>query len=90
MELDARGVRIEHKEPLRTFLTNLPCTVPCEEPDACAFMKAEVECENRLFPSPPLPAKEGPVFPPPAPLSPSDVQLLPPPAEISAEKPATH
>jgi hypothetical protein len=90
MELDARGVRIEHKEPLRTFLTNLPCTVPCEEPDACAFMKAEVECENRLFPSPPLPAKEMPVFPPPAPLSPSDVQLLPPPAEISAEKPATH
>jgi hypothetical protein len=48
-----------------------------------------VECENRLFPSPPLSAKEGPVFPPPAPLLPSDVQLLPPPAEIPAEKPVT-
>src|SRR6185436_2067449 len=35
MELDARGVQIEHNHPLRTFLTNLPCTTQCEDPDAC-------------------------------------------------------
>jgi hypothetical protein len=89
MELDARGVRIPHNQPLRTFLTNLPCTVPCEDPDACEFMKAETACDNQLFPSPPLTEKAGPVFPPPAPMSPSDIQLLPPPAADSAQKPAS-
>ena len=42
MELDARGVRIEHNQPLKTFLTNLPCTAPCEDPDACEFLNAEM------------------------------------------------
>jgi len=41
MELDGRGVRIEHDQPLRTFLTILPGTAPCEEPDACAFNECE-------------------------------------------------
>ena len=45
MELDGRGVRIEHDQPLRTFLTNLPGTAPCEEPDACAC----IECEAAAF-----------------------------------------
>ncbi len=88
MELDARGVRIEHNQPLRTFLANLPCTAPCEDPDACAFLNAEMESMNQLFPCPPIPANAGPVFPPPAPMSSSDIQLLPPPMENSGEKPA--
>jgi hypothetical protein len=88
MELDARGVRIEHNQPLKTFLTNLPCTAPCEDPDACGFMNVEMANENRLFPSPPMPAGSVPVFPPPGPLSPTDIQLLPPPVENSGEKPA--
>jgi Outer membrane efflux protein len=88
MELDARGVRIEHNQPLRTFLTNLPCTTPCEDPDACEFLNAEMASMNPMFPSPPMPGKAGPLFPPPAPMSESDIQLLPPPAENSGEKPA--
>jgi hypothetical protein len=39
MELDGRGVRIEHEMPYRTYLTQLPNTAPCEEPDACGFMQ---------------------------------------------------
>ena len=35
MELDPNGLRIEHEQPLRTFLANLPNTVPFELPDAC-------------------------------------------------------
>jgi hypothetical protein len=85
IELDARGVRIPHNQPLRTFLTNLPCTTPCEDPDACEFMNAEMASMGQLFPSPSMPGKAGPLFPPP---SDSDIQLLPPPAEISGEKPA--
>lgn len=88
MELDARGVRIEHNQPLKTFLTNLPCTVPCEDPDMCEFLNAEMASMNQLFPCPPMPGKAGPVFPPPAPLSESDIQLLPPPVENSGQKAA--
>src|SRR6185369_1338652 len=36
MELDPAGLRIEHRQPLRSFLQNLPDNVPCECPDACA------------------------------------------------------
>jgi outer membrane protein TolC len=36
MELDANGLRIEHDQPLKTFLVNLPAAAPCECPDACA------------------------------------------------------
>jgi hypothetical protein len=88
MELDARGVRIEHNQPLRTFLTNLPCTTPCEDPDACEFLNAEMASMNQLFPSPPLPGKADSVFPPPALAPPSEIQLLPPPVENSGQKPA--
>ncbi|MEX2307096.1 MAG: TolC family protein [Pirellulales bacterium] len=35
MELDTQGIRIPHDQPLRTYLAELPCTVPCELPDAC-------------------------------------------------------
>ena len=41
MELDGRGIRIPHEQPLRTFLFNLPYTAPWEEPDACAMMNCE-------------------------------------------------
>src|SRR4051812_22618733 len=88
MELDARGVRIDHNQPLRTFLTNLPCTAPCEDPDACAFMNAEMATMGQLFPCPPAPGKAGALFPPPAQMSESDIQLLPPPVENSGQKPA--
>src|SRR4051794_18269840 len=90
MELDARGVRIEHNQPLKTFLTNLPCTAPCEDPDACEFENAEIAGINQLFPSPPLSGKSGPVFPPPALTPESDIQLLPPPVEDLVPKPAAN
>lgn len=35
MELDASGLRIEHQQPLRSYLENLPNTAPCELPDFC-------------------------------------------------------
>lgn len=37
MELDGRGVRIAHDQPLKTFLANLPNDVMCEEPDPCGL-----------------------------------------------------
>jgi hypothetical protein len=54
MELDPRGVRIAHNQPLKTFLLNLPCTAPCEDPDACAMMNAEVAGMKQMFASPQL------------------------------------
>jgi hypothetical protein len=36
MELDPRGIRIAHEQPLKAFLAMLPNSVPCEYPDACA------------------------------------------------------
>lgn len=36
MELDERGMRIEHDQPLKSFLANLPATAPYEEPSPCA------------------------------------------------------
>jgi hypothetical protein len=36
MELDPYGVRLEHGQPLKTFLTELPPTAPCEWPGPCA------------------------------------------------------
>lgn len=35
MELDNRGIRIEHDQSLKTFLTEAPFPVPCELPNAC-------------------------------------------------------
>ena len=36
MELDPNGLRIPHQQPIRSFLENLPPTVPaCELPDFC-------------------------------------------------------
>jgi hypothetical protein len=43
MELDSQGIRIPHEQPLKTFLTQLPCTVPCELPDACAHLPPTTE-----------------------------------------------
>jgi hypothetical protein len=59
MELDARGVRMPHNQPLRTFLTNLPCTAPCEDPDVCAFMHAETKEIHRMFPAPEMDTMNG-------------------------------
>jgi hypothetical protein len=42
MELDGRGIRIEHTQPYRTYLTQLPNTVPCEEPDMCGFLDSDL------------------------------------------------
>ena len=36
MELDPYGIRLEHEQPLKTFLTHLPPTAPCEYPAPCA------------------------------------------------------
>lgn len=36
MELDGRGIRIDHGQPLKSFLNEAPFPPPCELPDACA------------------------------------------------------
>jgi len=90
MELDARGVRIEHNQPLKTFLTNLPNTVPCEDPDACAFMHAETKSMLESLPPPPQTPvspneKAGETAPPPAPQPPANIA---PPAAPAVPPPA--
>jgi hypothetical protein len=45
MELDANGLRIEHEQPLRSFLTVLPPTAPYELPSACAGLDPG-QCES--------------------------------------------
>ena len=88
MELDARGVRIPHNQPLRTFLTNLPCTTPCEDPDACAFLNAEMADINQPLASPAVPGEAGPALPLLESMPESEIELLPPPVENSGQKPA--
>jgi hypothetical protein len=94
MELDFQGNRIPHNQPLKTFLANLPPTVPCEDPDACAFMEAEVAGMKQIFPAPadgivpavgavdsmPLPAKVQPQVPVTPPQTPSTPPQTPPAA----------
>ena len=94
MELDGRGLRIEHDQPLRTFLTKLPDTVPCEDPDACAMLDHDIadigtttdkDESAAIVPRPsPLPRQgDGPALQGPQ-STPSDavptIELLPPPA----------
>jgi hypothetical protein len=45
MELDANGIRIEHEQPLKTFLETLPATAPHELPSPCAGVTPEA-CET--------------------------------------------
>jgi hypothetical protein len=45
MELDANGIRIEHEQPLKSFLINLPDTAPFELPSPCAGVIGK-ECES--------------------------------------------
>lgn len=50
MELDGRGIRIPHDQPLKTFLFNLPDSVPYEEPNACAMMQCEGGVLQEILP----------------------------------------
>jgi hypothetical protein len=99
MELDGRGIRIEHDQPLRTYLTELPCTVPCEEPNACAFLYDDegalsegvpagvsgVDGEEELpRPSPQQRPADGPTLKGPM-STPSGADLLPPPVQPSTD-----
>jgi hypothetical protein len=45
MELDANGIRIEHEQPLKSFLTSLPHSAPYELPSLCAGVVSG-ECES--------------------------------------------
>lgn len=47
MELDPRGLRIEHDQPLATFLAGSPYAVPCELPDFCAELKPSSQRASR-------------------------------------------
>jgi hypothetical protein len=92
MELDGRGVRIEHDQPLRTFLSALPNTAPCEDPDFCARLDYDDEtlregvdgarrangAEELPRPSPPPRSSGGPA-PPNSPEATTPAGLLPPP-----------
>ncbi len=98
MELDGRGIRIEHDQPLRTYLTNLPCTAPCEEPNPCADMQCEgmgvgaasnstVETTEESDtktprPSPSPRGMEGPALQGPSSTG-QGAELLPPPSQPS-------
>jgi hypothetical protein len=84
MELDSRGVRIEHNQPLKSFLNWAPFPPPRECPDACAPAHGgEVEpidvapaVEDLPVPNPlDAPAPMGPARP-----SPGAPALLPPPS----------
>jgi hypothetical protein len=46
MELDGRGIRIEHNQPYRTYLTHLPDTAPFEEPMPCGFLGCDEAALN--------------------------------------------
>jgi hypothetical protein len=99
MELDGRGVRIVHDQPLRTFLTQLPCTAPHEEPEPCGLMDCEgvslgegqtydsnsgVDTEELPRPSPQVRPMDGPSLNGP-PITPPQADLLPPPMPPNAE-----
>jgi hypothetical protein len=99
MELDGRGVRIEHDQPLRTFLTQLPCTAPHEEPEPCGLMECEgvsldesstsgssggIDTEELPRPSPQVRPMDGPALNGP-PITPPQADLLPPPMPPNTE-----
>jgi hypothetical protein len=94
MELDGRGIRIPHEQPLKTFLFNLPNTAPWEEPDACAMM----HCEGGIVQETVVSPGGGEELPRPSPLSrpidgpalqvpASGPGLLPPPVAPGTEAP---
>jgi hypothetical protein len=60
MELDYRGVRIEHEQPLKTFLTESPNPPVCELPEPCApaLMKETKAEETNVLPVAPPPGVE--------------------------------
>ncbi len=85
MELDARGLRISHNQPLRTFLTNLPCTAPCEDPDACAILDADLMGLHQPADLPQDAGDSGPALPLLESMPQSEIELLPPPSESKGE-----
>jgi hypothetical protein len=48
MELDGSGIRIEHEQPLRTFLAAPPCRVPYELPSPCADVSTGDSSEGEV------------------------------------------
>jgi Outer membrane efflux protein len=46
MELDPSGLRIEHHQPLASFLEESPYPVPCELPDSCGDMQMGPQLKN--------------------------------------------
>jgi hypothetical protein len=70
MELNPQGLRIEHQQPLRTYLENLPSdTVPCERPDACRDVATSTKAQD-LMPDSAVPIDFSPVTSPDEPLPP--------------------
>jgi hypothetical protein len=94
MELDWRGIRVPHNQPLKTYLADLPHTVPCECPDACRVMPSQTTETSEaveLLPPPsngttgnvPIPNNQSGGTPAPADVGPS-LQF---PAEMPPEEP---
>ena len=81
MELDYRGIRIEHDQPLKTYLTESPNMPVCELPDTCAaaFVKeTKAEATHVLPEAPPpgderKPVEELPLIAPPRIVPPQDL-----------------
>jgi hypothetical protein len=88
MEIDGTGVRIAHDQPLRSFLADLPCTVPYELPDACSNVSSG-STEPLPFPPGALPALNGAetLFTPPAATPPHPMPAAKPPAARSSATP---
>ncbi len=80
MELDPQGIRIEHDQPLRVYLADLPATVPCECPNACQGVRSDAEADV-LFPDSTVPIDFSPVTSPdqpqPLPAPGSDARAVP-------------
>jgi hypothetical protein len=83
MELDTNGLRIEHDQPLRSFLSALPPTAPYENPSPCEGVAAEA-CEtapgddsglSEPLPAPMVPEEFDPTQAPPANEQPTGPQL---------------
>jgi outer membrane protein TolC len=90
MELDATGLRIPHRAPLRSFLENLPPTAPvCELPDVCDLpgepaapvtpeVSQSIEFQPALIPAGPQ------LVPTPSPLDDARRRQVLPPEQLPA------
>jgi hypothetical protein len=95
MELDENGLRIEHSQPLKTFLASLPNTAPYEVPSPCAGFETNsclpgsitITQPPELLPPPALPAVPATPMDVPPPSPPQEPLRLTPPQDDAMQAP---